>query len=269
VDKLGLLVGKVALITGAGKGIGRGVARRFTKEGAKVVIAEIDVEAGNALEAELRQAGAEALFIHTNVAIKAEVERAVEETVSHFGGIDILVNNAIKPPRQELMEDKTDEMLAEQLGIGVWGTWWFMQTARPYMCERGAGRIINFSSIDVDAGSWLHSDYSVAKAGIQAMTRSAAMDWGRYNITVNCITPTAITTAFEEMCKKRPELKEKAEKDRPICRLGDPENDIAPIVVMLATDAAGYVTGATIPVDGGKHLGRGMNRPDALLPPRG
>lgn len=264
----GLLRDKVALVTGAGKGIGRGIARRLAREGAKVAIVEIDRDNGAAVEAELRELGADALFIETNVAVKAQVQHAVDETVRNFGGIDILVNNAIKPPRQELMEDKTDQMLTEQIDVGIWGTWWFMQMVRPHLCQRGGGRIINFSSIDVDTGAWLHADYAVAKAGIQSLTRSAAMDWGRYNITVNCITPTAITSAFEEMCKKRPELKEKAEKDRPIPRLGDPEEDIAPIVVMLASEMASYVTGATIPVDGGKHLARGMNRPDSLLPSR-
>lgn len=265
VENNRILSGKVALITGAGNGIGRGVARRLAKDGAKVVIVDLDEQAGSKVAEELNNKGFEAIFVATDVSKKDEVKNAVNMAVEHFGGVDILVNNAIKPPRQELMENKTDEMLEGQLAIGVWGAWWFMQMVRPLMCQRGGGRIINMSSIDVDTGAWLHSDYSIAKAGIQSMTRSAAMDWGRYNITVNCITPTAMTTAFEEMCKKRPDLKLKAERDRPISRMGDPELDIAPIVAMLARDDASYVTGATIPVDGGKHLARGMNRPDGLL----
>jgi NAD(P)-dependent dehydrogenase (short-subunit alcohol dehydrogenase family) len=262
---LGLLQEKVAIVTGAGQGIGRGIARRFAREGARVVIAEIDERSGRQVEQELLDLGAEAIFVQTDVSKKEQVEHLVRSAVERFGRLDILVNNAIKAPAQVLMEDKTDAMLAEQLAIGVWGTWWCMHAAMPIMRRQGGGRIINFTSIDVDSGAWLHADYSVAKAGIQAMTRSAAMDWGRYNILVNCVAPTAITAPFEEMCAKRPELKEAAAKSRPIGRLGDPEEDIAPVVVMLASDGARYVTGATVPVDGGKHLPRGMNRPDQLL----
>lgn len=255
----------MALVTGSGQGIGRGIARRFVREGAAVVVAEIDVEHGREVERELHELGGRAVFVATDVSKKDQVGSAIQAAVSTFGRLDILVNNAIKLPQQVFMEDKTDAMLAEQLGIGVWGTWWCMQAAMPVMRAQGGGRIINFTSIDVDTGAWLHSDYSVAKAGIQAMTRSAAVDWGRYNILVNCVAPTAITAPFEQMCIKRPDMRERAAKERPIGRLGDPENDIAPMVVMLASDASCYVTGATIPVDGGKHLPRGMNRPDQLL----
>lgn len=262
---MGVLAGKVALVTGSGQGIGRGIARRFVREGADVVVAEIDTEHGLAVERELRDLGGRVVFVATDVSQKDQVANAVQTAVSEFGRLDVLVNNAIKPPRQAFMEDKTDAMLAEQLAIGVWGTWWCMQAAMPVMRAQGGGCIINFTSIDVDTGAWLHSDYSVAKAGIQSMTRSAAVDWGRYNIRVNCIAPTASTAHFEQMCITRPDLLERAAKERPIGRMGDPENDIAPMVVVLASDASSYVTGATIPVDGGKHLPRGMNRPDQLL----
>lgn len=252
-------------MTGAGQGIGRGIARRFVREGAKVIVAEINPAHGSKVEQELLDMGAEAVFVQTDVSDKGQVQRLFQVAVERFGRVDILVNNAIKAPAQVLMEDKTDAMLAEQLAIGVWGTWWCMQLAMPIMRQQGGGRIINFSSIDVDSGAWLHSDYAVAKAGIQAMTRCAAQDWGRYNILVNCVSPTAMTAPFEEMCAKRPELKEAAAKARPIGRLGDPEEDIAPVVVMLASEGCRYVTGVTVPVDGGKHLPRGMNRPDQLI----
>ena len=260
-NNAGVLSGKVAIVTGAGQGIGRGIARRFIREGAQVVIAEINEDSGKQVEVELKELGGEAVFVATDVSKKDQVARMVATAVEHFGGVDILVNNATKLPQQVLMEDKTDAMLEEQLAVNVWGMWWGMQAVMPIMRKRGGGKIVNFSSIDAESGAWLHSDYSIAKAGIQSMTRSAAMDWGRYNIMVNCVAPTAITGPFEEMCRHRPELREMAAKQRPIGRLGDPEDDIAPVVVMLASDGAHYVTGVTVPVDGGKHIARGMNRP--------
>jgi 3-oxoacyl-[acyl-carrier protein] reductase len=154
------------------------------------------------------------------------------------------------------MEKKLDSMLQQQLAIGVWGTWWGMQAALPVMRAQGGGRIINFTSMDVDTGAWLHSDYSVGKAGILAMTRSAAIDWARFNIRVNALAPVAASSAFEQMCRDRPGLREAAGKSIPLGRMGDPEADIAPVAVFLASDLSQYVTGASIPVDGGLHMPR-------------
>tara|TARA_R110000772_G_scaffold73034_11_gene159047 strand:+ start:4546 stop:5349 length:804 start_codon:yes stop_codon:yes gene_type:complete len=258
------LEGKFALVTGSGQGIGRGVVRCFVKEGAGVVIAEINEEHGRRVEAEVRELGGRAKFVRTDVSQKGDVEAAVNAVVEEFGSIDILVNNAVKLPTPLVMEKKTDDLLEQQLAIGVWGSWWGMQFAMPYMRDNGGGRIINFSSMDADTGAWLHSDYSVAKGGIAAMTRSAAIDWARYNINVNNVVPVAASSAFDKMCDDRPGLREQAGKAVPLGRMGDPEMDIAPVVAFLASDASRFVTGATIPVDGGLNMPRGSSMPADL-----
>jgi NAD(P)-dependent dehydrogenase (short-subunit alcohol dehydrogenase family) len=184
--------------------------------------------------------------------------------VSSYGRLDILVNNAIKVPTPVVMAKKTDAMLEQQLAISVWGAWWAMQAAMPVMRDQGGGRIINFTSLDIETGAWLHADYSVAKAGIQAMTRSAAIDWARFNILVNALAPVAATSAFNKMCDERPGFREFANQIIPLGRMGDPEQDIGPVAVFLASDASRYITGATIPVDGGLNLPRMSAKPDLV-----
>jgi 3-oxoacyl-[acyl-carrier protein] reductase len=262
---MGQLDGKVALVTGAGQGIGRGIALRFVREGASVVIAEISEEHGSKVQAELAQLGGRGKFIRTDVGKKADLLAAIAATVEDFGRFDILVNNAAKLPTPVLMAQKTDAMLEEQIRIGIWGTWWAMQASLPIMRKQGGGRIINFTSMDVETGAWLHADYSVVKAGIVGMTRSAAIDWARFNINVNAVAPIAASAAFEQMCKDRPGLRERADAAVPLGRMGDPEEDIAPAVVFLASEGARFITGATIPVDGGLNLPRGNSIPIELI----
>ena len=259
---MGALQGKVALVTGAGQGIGRGIARRFVRESAVVVVAEINEEAGRRVANELESLGGRALFVRTDVSKKADVQAAVGAATENFGRLDILVNNASRLPAPVVMEKKTDAMLEQQLAVGVWGTWWAMHAALPVMRKQGGGSVINFSSLDVETGAWLHSDYSVVKAGIQAMTRSAAIDWARFGIRVNALAPIAATSAFEQMCKERPGLREMANAIVPLGRMGDPEEDIAPAAVFLASEAGRYITGVTLPVDGGLNMNRMSAKPD-------
>ena len=259
---MGALDGKVALVTGAGQGIGRGIARRFAREGAAVVVAEISDETGQSVVREIEALGGRARFVHTDVSKKADVLGAIDAAVKAFGRLDILVNNAVKLPTPVVMEKKTDAMLEQQLAISIWGCWWAMQAAMPVMRQQGGGRIINFTSMDAESGAWLHGDYSVAKAGILGMTRSAAIDWARFGINVNALMPIAATAAFEKMCAERPGLREYADAIVPLGRMGDPEEDIAPVAVFLASEASRYVTGATIPVDGGLNLNRMSAKPD-------
>jgi NAD(P)-dependent dehydrogenase (short-subunit alcohol dehydrogenase family) len=258
------LDGKVAVVTGSGKGIGRGIARRFAREGAKVVVAELDADAGKQVAEDLNGLGGEGLFVPTDVACKADIEDAISAAQESFGSLDILVNNAVSLSPDVLLEQKTDEMFERTIGIALRSVWWGMQTAFPVMKARGGGRIVNFYSIDADTGNWLHGDYNTAKGGVQALTRTAGAQWARHNILVNAIAPIAASAAWAQMVADNPVLADVVPTMIPCGRLGDPEEDIAPVAVFLASDDARFVTGATIPVDGGLHI-PGMNtRPPDL-----
>ena len=257
----GELTGRTALVTGGGKGIGRGVAARLARMGADVLIAEIDAAAGEAAAAELRGQGLSAHFLLTDVSRAEHVTDAVRACETQFGGLDILVNNAVKVAADLLLEEKTDAMLREQLAIGLWAPWWAMRAALPLMQRRGGGRIINFTSGDVRTGAWLHADYSMAKGGVEALTRSAANEWARFGITVNAIAPVAASSAYEKLARERPGFHENQVRTIPLGRAGDPELDIGGAVGFLASEAARYITGTIMVVDGGISLSRAAARP--------
>ena len=261
---MGVLDGKVALVTGAGAGIGRGIARRYAREGAAVVVVEIDEHNGRRVAAELEGLGARSLFVAADVSIKSQVEAAVASTLERFGRLDILVNNASKLSPNVLLEQKTDDMLRNTLGVGAWGTWYFMHLAMPIMREQGGGRIINFVSVDAEAGAWLHADYNMSKGAIEALTRSAAVEWGRFKILVNAIAPVAAGTVYEELKATIPGFERMASAMNPLGRVGDPEEDIAPVAVFLGSEACRYVTGEVIHVDGGVHVPRYPSKPQDL-----
>ncbi|PHR62103.1 MAG: short-chain dehydrogenase [Robiginitomaculum sp.] len=261
----GLLKDKVALITGAGAGIGRGVARKFIQEGAKVVVAEINEENGRHVVKELiDELGGEACFIKTNVCIKEDVEAAVTHCIETYGGIDILVNNAFALSPHVVLEKKTDEMLANTLNSGLWASWWAMRAALPSMKKRGGGKIVNFYSIDADVAAWCHADYNMTKSAVLGLTRSAAAEWGRFNINVNAIAPAARGTVFYQLAEQIPNFEEKAAARKPLCRNGDPEDDIGPVVVFLCSAMSSYITGEMINVDGGLHLPGYDSKPPEL-----
>ncbi len=248
---MGLMEGNVALVTGAGAGIGRGIARLFTREGARVVVAEFDEDRGRAVAAECEELGGSALFVHTDVGNKASVERAIQAAVDTFGGLDTLVNNAFAPSPEVLLEQKTDAILARTLDTTMWATWWAMQAAYPHFRARGGGSVINFYSIDADSGAWRHADYNMGKSAIRGLTHSAASEWGRFNIRVNAIAPAAAGLSFERLCREHPGFEKVSASAKPLNRVGYPEEDIAPVAVFLASRMAGFVTGQTINVDAG------------------
>lgn len=261
---MGRLDGKVAVITGGGKGIGAGIARRFAAEGAAVVLAEIDVVAGKQTADDIERSGRRAIFVPTDVADKAQIESTVASSVDAFGRLDVLVNNAIALTPNVPIEEKTDAHLGSALNTGLWATWWAMRAALPHFQSQGGGRVINFYSIDAEAAAWLHVDYNVTKEAIRGLTRSAAAEWARYNVLVNAIAPAATGTVFHQLNESIPGFAEAAAAQNPLGRVGDPDEDIAPVAVFLASEDSRYVTGEVIHVDGGQHLPRYNSKPPGV-----
>jgi 3-oxoacyl-[acyl-carrier protein] reductase len=260
---MGLLDNKVALITGGGAGIGRGIVSTFLAEGARVVVAEYDADRCDALRADYR-GDPSVRVVSTDVREKDQVLGAVAAAAETFGGLDVLVNNAITLSPRLPLEDKTDEILDGTLRSSLWAAWWSMRAARPLMAAAGGGSIVNFTSIDVQTGNWLNSDYIVAKSGVQGLTRSAANEWGRFGIRVNAVAPAAMGTQFHLYAADDPGFAARAAALKPLGRNGEPERDIAPVVVFLASDMSGFVTGELIHVDGGLHIPGFQSRPSDI-----
>jgi NAD(P)-dependent dehydrogenase (short-subunit alcohol dehydrogenase family) len=250
----GRLAGRIALVTGGAQGVGRGIARRFAREGAAVVIADIDVVQGEAVAHELAELGAESRFVEADVADRAGVRAMVAAAVERFGGLDILVNNAQWVAPKVPLLDKTDEMLAKTLDTGLWATFRAMQEAVPVLRARGGGRIINLCSLIGLSGAPHYADYAATKEAIRGLTRVAANEWAADGILVNALAPVARTPAVDRYALEHPEAVAAAERANPLGRLGDPEDDIGGAALFLASDDARYVTGTTLFADGGAHL---------------
>ena len=251
-----LLEGKVAIVTGGAKGLGYGISRALASEGASVLISGRDGAAAETVAAEIeRDFGSKAIGIAGDMGVKEDVLAMVQRAVDSFGGLDILVNNASLLSAGVLLEDKTDEMLRRTLEIGVWGNWWAMQAAFPHMKRRGGGSVINFSSIDAQTGAWLHSDYNINKLGIEGLTRSAAVEWGRFNIRVNALAPGYVRTELTgEVLREHPDVVNNVwAKGAVQNRIGSVE-ELVGATVYLASDAASFTTGEIITIDGGLTL---------------
>ena len=251
----GRLAGRVAIVTGAGQGIGRAVALAFAREGVRVCIAELKPHRGMRTVEEVTAAGGEAFACPTDVGRQADVEAMVAETVRRFGRLDVLVNNAHSFGPRAPLADIPEAQFDRSWASGVKGAWWAMCAVHPHMAPLGAGRIINVVSLAAERGDAGLGDYGAAKAGIVALSRTAAREWGPQGITVNCIAPAAATRRGQDWAARDPEAFRRAMEGRPIGRLGDPETDIAPVFVFLASDDSRFVTGHVIHVDGGAFLG--------------
>lgn len=243
------LEGRVAIVTGAGDGIGAAVARRFAADGARVLVAELNEETGRATADEIG-----GRFVRTDVSDKAQVLAMVETAVREWGGVDILVNNAWGAGDVGRVENKTDEMMARGLGVGFYGPFWAMQAAFPHMKARGWGRVINMCSLNGVNAHMGTLEYNAAKEALRTLTRTAAREWAPTGVVVNAICPGAKSAAFRRVMGEHPELAAQADAMNPMGRVGDPDRDIAPVAAFLAGEGARYVTGNTLFVDGGSHI---------------
>jgi NAD(P)-dependent dehydrogenase (short-subunit alcohol dehydrogenase family) len=244
------LDGKVALITGAGQGIGLAIARAFASAGARLAITGRDAGKIEKAAQGLAALGAEVLTLPGDAADRAVAKASVEAVVKRFGQLDVLVNNAQASVPGVPLADIDDDMIALSMGSGLHGTLFHMQAAYPHMKGRG-GSIINFGSRTGTAGEVGFGIYAATKEGIRGLSRVAAREWGPEGIRVNVICPAALSDAAKQYAIDFPEQNAYFMSIIPLRRLGDPEADIAPVVVFLASDDARYVTGQTINAEGG------------------
>ena len=246
------LQGKVALVIGAARGIGEGIAARFVEEGAKVVIADTEVEAGR--ETAQRLGG---LFVDTDISRLDHAERAVATAIEGFGSLDILVQNAGIYP-WTLIENISPAEWDKVLAVNLKGTFLAARAALPHMKARRAGRMIFTSSITGPrVTSPGHGHYSASKAGINGFIKAAALEFSGYGITVNGIEPGNILTSGMKMHRSEAFIRS-MEAAVPLGRLGTPR-DIANCALFLASEEASYITGTTIVVDGGQTLPEGAD----------
>ena len=243
---------RVAVITGAGDGIGAGIARRFAAEGARVVVAEIDPANGEAVAGALHdEFGVDALFVPTDVTVEADNRAAVRAAVERWGTIDILVNNAWGGDRAGLqrVDRMPDEAMEHAWRINVMGPMWAMKEAFTPMRAAGRGRIINICSLNGVNAHMGSVHYNATKEALRTLTRTAAREWAGFGITANVICPGAKTAAASEAAI-------------PMGRIGDPVDDIAPVAFFLASDDSVYITGNTLFADGGSHINGAVWVPD-------
>jgi 2-hydroxycyclohexanecarboxyl-CoA dehydrogenase len=244
------LRGKRALVTGAGQGIGRGIALALADAGAAVIVAGRTLEKVEKVAAEIRAEGGEALGVRCDVGVQADVDVLFDDTVASFGGLDVLVNNAQSTPPNRRLQDIPADDVELALRTGPVATLRCMQAAFPHLREHG-GSIVNLGSNTAIEGAPLFGAYAMAKEGIRGVSRVAAKEWGRFGIRVNVICPFGDSPSAVEFNQAHPDAAQAILRSTALRRMGDCRDDIGRAVAALVSDDMGYLTGATLMLDGG------------------
>lgn len=246
------VAGKIAIVTGAGQGIGRGIALELARAGARVLLAGKTQSSLEQVRAQMESEGLQVATVCADISDPAHISAIVQAAVDNFGGVDILVNNAQQAVLAPLLAID-DEGFQLTMTTGPLAVFRMMKAVHPHMVKRGGGSIINL--VTSAAIAWDTSGagaYACAKQGIRSLTRAAASEWGADGIRVNNIAPLGASPSMKAWLEAKPEGPDAYLATIPMRRVGDPETDIGRVVVFLCSEASGYITGATIPVDGGQ-----------------
>ena len=250
---MGRLDGRVAMVTGASRGIGEATARRFAREGARVCLTDAKLEGALSTARQLVDEGMDVFAARVDVTNRSEVENAVKETMERYGRLDILVNNA-GVTRDNLFYKMTDDDWRTVLNVHLGGAFFCARAVQKHMVERNYGRIVNVSSLSA-LGNRGQANYSAAKAGVQGFTKTLAIELGRYGVTVNAVAPGFIETDMTRETAARlgvdfDDFVSEAVQSIPVGRVGWPE-DVAAAILYLASEEAGFVSGQVLYVTGG------------------
>ncbi len=252
---MGLFENKVALVTGASSGIGRETSLAFAKEGAKVVVSDINTKGGEETVELIKKAGGEAKFIKNDVSDANEVKKMIEETVKLYGSLDIAINNAGIGGAWGRLADYDIEEYQKVIDVNVSGVFYCLKYEIQQMLKQGGGAIVNISSIAGLKGLQNSGPYSASKHAVLGLTKTAALEYATKNIRVNAIAPVfTLTPLFEQIFKINAEYEEKLKNNVPMKRYGSVQ-DIANGILWLCSDQAGFITGHTMPIDGGMTAG--------------
>lgn len=265
LDSLSSVAGRTIIVTGAGRGIGRGIAHHLGKSGAAVVALERREDLLTQVASELGELGVANMGVQCDISDRDAMFEMAAQVAERFGRIDGLVNNAQRFISVKDLEEVTAEDLAVLYETGPYATLWGMQAVFPAMKEQGWGRIVNVASSNGISGAAGYGPYNSSKEAIRGLTRTAAREWARYGIVVNCYCPASASHRMppadagdakgnDGESAHRKAAFEKMYADHPMGRDGDPELDIGPVVAFLCSDACRYMTGETLMVDGGGHM---------------
>lgn len=247
------LAGRAVLITGANRGVGRGLALAFANAGASVVATARDVESGHAVVAEIRERGGEATFARCDVTVRDDVDSAVAHSVESYGGLDVMVHNAVSVHSSEPHDLATAsiDLWDEHAAVSVRGVYRCAHAAHVHLRERRGVFLVLTSPAGINGSAKLPF-YAGVKGAQRGFVKSLAREWGPEGIRVNGLAPLAATPALEHAFQADPTMQPRLEAIVPLRRYGDPEHDIGPAAVFLCSDDAGYVTGQTLVVSGGR-----------------
>jgi NAD(P)-dependent dehydrogenase (short-subunit alcohol dehydrogenase family) len=246
-----MLEGKIALITGAGSGIGRATAQVFAREGARLILADVAEVGGRETLAMVEQAGADGIYVKADVAHEPDVEAMVASAVSTYGRLDCAFNNAGIGGAGRLTHEYSLAEWNRVIAINLTGVWLCMKAEITQMLTQGGGVIVNTSSIMGLTGAIRVPAYTAAKHGVAGLTKAAALEYARHGLRINAVCPAPIyTPLLMSAFDKRPDIEARYARSEPMKRIGQPE-EVAEAVAWLCSDRASYVTGLPMPVDGG------------------